>query len=448
MGNVSAIIFVNEDISQGIATIDSIRTFNDIDDLSVIVVDNTDGGKLFQWAQEQLDITYIYMDEGPQTFSEIFNGVMSEVKIDSDVLLIDEGMTIVPQCLSTMKAILDSESDIGAVGGVSNGFCGCQNRAELASYSNAINMALSMEALRKRKRTLNLDSAAILWKRETIRALGKMDEDIGDRRTSMLDYCIRATLTDWKLMICPECLWWDVQKGCRAERETLQIQKLEKKWKMHYFNWLPNYCLIDLIDREDWENFNVLEVGCDCGATLLEIKNIFPNVNTYGSELNPNAAKVAMHVTTIQINNIEEQTLNFEQTKFDYIIFGDVLEHLRDPQAVIEFCRKILKEDGCIIACIPNIMHISVMKELLNGRFEYTETGLLDKTHVHFFTYFEIEKMFQQAGYEMEVVSSKGISLSANDEILMEALLDLSTETQRFMYETFQYIVRARKDKF
>ena len=60
MGNVSAIIFVNEDISQGIATIDSIRTFNDIDDLSVIVVDNTDGGKLFQWAQEQLDITYIY----------------------------------------------------------------------------------------------------------------------------------------------------------------------------------------------------------------------------------------------------------------------------------------------------------------------------------------------------------------------------------------------------
>ena len=54
---------------------------------------------------------------------------------------------------------------------------------------------------------------------------------------------------------------------------------------------------------------------------------------------------------------------------FDYIIFGDVLEHLHDPMAALAYCKDFLKEEGRIIANIPNVMHISVIEELLKGNF-------------------------------------------------------------------------------
>lgn len=444
MNNISVIIFVNKDINQGIATVESIRAFNGISGLNVYVIDNTEGGKLSKWAKNQQDITYIYIDDGPQIFSKIYNSVMLELGIEGDILLVDEGMLITPHCLETMQMILHSEEGIGAVGGMSNGFGGSQARTDLDSYNNAIDIALSKEIVDKKRRTLNLDSAAVLWKRETLNLLGPMDESIENKRTAMLDYCIQATLADWKLMISTECLWWDIRKDRCLEYNNLQTEKLEEKWGMHYFNWIPNTSLINMIDREQQEKFSVLEVGCDCGATLLEVKNSFPQADIYGSELNPNAVKVAAHIAKVLIDNIEEQKLNFNGVKFDYIMFGDVLEHLKNPQATVQFCRTILKENGCIISCIPNLMHVSVMKDLLNGKFEYTETGLLDKTHIHFFTYYEIVKMFQKAGYEIELVGSRGMPLSLDDESFIEKLVGLSTETEKFMYETFQYVVRVR----
>lgn len=448
MDNIYAVIFVNNDIEQGMATVESIRAFNDIEGLSVIVVDNTNGARLSGWAKQQQDITYVYMDGKPHKFSELYNSIISELNIDGDMLLIDEGMAITPNCLKSMKLTLDSDDHIGAVGGVSNGFAGKQNRADLNSYEKTIDSALSYSGEGAKKRSLNLDASAILWKKETIKTLGEMDEKIDDKRTAMFDYCIRAILANWKLVINPECLWWDIQLGHRLEGQYLQVDKLEKKWGMHYFNWTPNYSLVDMIDKEKWEEFSVLEVGCDCGATLLEIENSFPNAKAYGSELNPNAVKVAMHVANVVVDNIENQNLLFPGETFNYIIFGDVLEHLRDPQATVDYCRTLLKDNGCIIACIPNLMHVSVMRELLNGRFEYTEMGLLDRTHVHFFTYYEIINMFQKAGYEVEIVSSRGVALSEADNAFIENLLALSTATEKFMYETFQYIIRARiKDK-
>ena len=156
------------------------------------------------------------------------------------------------------------------------------------------------------------------------------------------------------------------------------------------------------------------------------------------------AVDIARHITRAEYGNIDELAVPFQE-KFDYIIFGDVLEHLRHPEEVVMMCRELLKDGGRIIASIPNVMHISVMEELIEGRFRYQDVGLLDRTHIHFFTYYEIMDLFQKAGYTVEDIDGVSFGMSEREEKIMETLLALSDNTQAWMYKTFQYVVKAQK---
>ena len=82
-------------------------------------------------------------------------------------------------------------------------------------------------------------------------------------------------------------------------------------------------------------------------------------------------------------------------------MLADVIEHLVDPAFVLKKLRKMLTKNGRIVFSIPNMAHISIRLSLLEGKFEHTETGLIDKTHLHFYTKSEIERLFYEAGYEI-----------------------------------------------
>lgn len=83
---------------------------------------------------------------------------------------------------------------------------------------------------------------------------------------------------------------------------------------------------------------------------------------------------------------------------FDYIIFADVLEHLKNPWKVLEHAVAFLKNDGTVITSIPNIGHSSIIMELLQGKFEYRPLGLLDDTHIRFFTRKSVLDLLEKAG--------------------------------------------------
>lgn len=89
----------------------------------------------------------------------------------------------------------------------------------------------------------------------------------------------------------------------------------------------------------------------------------------------------------------------FEGERYDVALFGDVLEHLKDPRRVLEATRAILNPDGRVIATIPNVAHGDVRMALLAGRFEYQRLGLLDDTHLRFFTYASIKALFEATGF-------------------------------------------------
>jgi hypothetical protein len=130
---------------------------------------------------------------------------------------------------------------------------------------------------------------------------------------------------------------------------------------------------------------------------------------------------------------------------FDYVIFGDVLEHLYDPRKVLKTIAFYLKEDGNVLASIPNAMHYSLIRDLLNGFWTYTDRGLLDRTHIRFFTFHEICKMFKETGYENLGYSRVTIGHTENDEAFMTELCKWSHESLWDQYTTYQYLFKAAK---
>ncbi|MBT2157695.1 methyltransferase domain-containing protein [Clostridioides difficile] len=112
-------------------------------------------------------------------------------------------------------------------------------------------------------------------------------------------------------------------------------------------------------------------------------KNIYKNASIYGIEISESAGKLAKYSADVLIANIEKVKLDYKKI-FDYIILGDVLEHLIDPWKIVNELKQYLKKDGYLVSSIPNIMHVSVLRNLVLGNFTYEDSGILDKTHLRF----------------------------------------------------------------
>jgi GT2 family glycosyltransferase/SAM-dependent methyltransferase len=113
------------------------------------------------------------------------------------------------------------------------------------------------------------------------------------------------------------------------------------------------------------------------------------------------------HAESVIIGDIETLALDevLDRRTFDYILAGDVLEHLRDPLTVLRTLRPYLSQGGSFVLSIPNIAHGSVRLLLLNGVFEYGDTGILDRTHLHFYTLATILDLCEGAGLEIGELS-------------------------------------------
>lgn len=445
MQNLNIIISAHNEAEYVKLCIQSIRMFADVENLSVILIDNNSTDGLTEWAMEQDDIAYIQNDDTSLPYGKMINQICELLALEGDLLLLDPHFLLTPSCLSRMMQALYEKESIAAVGPVSNSLYRFhQEFNSVSTYEQVLTWA-NQEINLRTKRVMALCPEAVLLKGAIFQQVNGYDENILCSGHAITDYCFRMTESDHPLKVCNTAVLWDSRNQYVDIYTTKHDETyLEAKWGMHYFNSRGNQIIIDMITHQPNDPIQVLEIGCDCGATLLEIKDQFPNAQVYGSELNECAANIASHLATVTINNIEEYNLPYPSNTFDYIIFGDVLEHLHAPSKTLEYCRTLLKETGNIIASIPNLMHISVIEDLLKGNFTYTETGLLDKTHIHFFTYNEIQKMFQSCGYEITAIDPSVLKITEEQNILIDQLSALN-DTPRFMYETFQYVIRACK---
>jgi 2-polyprenyl-3-methyl-5-hydroxy-6-metoxy-1,4-benzoquinol methylase len=197
-------------------------------------------------------------------------------------------------------------------------------------------------------------------------------------------------------------------------------------------------------------NKRVLDVGCATGYLARALGEQGCRVS--GVEFDPAAAKeAAPALEKIVIGDLDKIDLpaEFADSQFDVVVFGDVLEHLRDPLPLVRSVRGMLSPGGSVVISVPNIAHGDVRLSLLQGRFDYRDLGLLDNTHIRFFTRESLRSFLEDAGFiAVDVQTTTADLLTTEladtargaDPAVIDRLRDDIDAT------TYQFVVRAVRD--
>jgi GT2 family glycosyltransferase/SAM-dependent methyltransferase len=202
----------------------------------------------------------------------------------------------------------------------------------------------------------------------------------------------------------------------------------------------------EVLDAIPRDAARVLDVGCGSGRLGEQIKQR-QNATVWGIEVVQEAAEGASQRLDRVWNTSVEQALNdIAPESLDCIVTADVLEHLVDPWAILAELRTRLVPRGTIVASIPNVGHWDVIRDLLEGTWQYTSEGLLDRTHLRFFTRRSVRELFWTAGLairELAVIPRGGGVPPA----LVTALRDAGLRVARLPEEgqAFQYRVVAER---
>ncbi|BAY62450.1 type 11 methyltransferase [Calothrix brevissima NIES-22] len=238
-------------------------------------------------------------------------------------------------------------------------------------------------------------------------------------------------------------------------------------------DWSKDYPLVAQLTEENLDENNsirkmlnlignnqrVVDFGCATGY-LAQILNQKGCIVT-GVEINSDAAQIAaqycQEVIVADLDFVSVQEILPSQ-EFDVAVFGDVLEHLRNPWKVLSDTKDILKKDGYVVASIPNIGHGAIRLALLQGKFEYTELGILDNTHLRFFTRETVEELFTRAGYlvtnqdrtKLEIFSESSLvpqhkKEQFNTDIINQIEADADAETLQFIIRAEPGILETEK---
>jgi O-antigen biosynthesis protein len=196
------------------------------------------------------------------------------------------------------------------------------------------------------------------------------------------------------------------------------------------------------------EGAKVLEFGCATGY-MSEVLRGRRGCEVVGVEISAEAAEIARgRADRVIVGDAEE--LDYEELlgneQFDAVLFADVLEHLRDPEALLRRIRPFVAETGAVIASIPNVAHGSLRLALLSGAFRYRPTGLLDDTHLRFFTRDSIQDLFESTGYMVTHWQRHRIDIAETE--IAPPVVPLPEEIQQWLASdpevtTYQFVIRA-----
>lgn len=157
----------------------------------------------------------------------------------------------------------------------------------------------------------------------------------------------------------------------------------------------------EILERVPLTASKILDLGCGTGTLGRELKKR-QKCSVYGIELNKEACEVARAVLDkVWQDNINRFDPTLVEDKYDCIIFADILEHLIDPWKALKSFTSVLEDNGVIVASIPNVSHPWITSQLQKGLFRYELAGLLDITHLRFFTKTTICQMFYSAGLKV-----------------------------------------------
>lgn len=148
----------------------------------------------------------------------------------------------------------------------------------------------------------------------------------------------------------------------------------------------------------------VLDVGCGDGTFGESLKRI-RQIEVWGVEPTKSAAAVAKTKLDNVIEGVFAPELTLPLASFDCVVFNDVLEHMFVPESALRYARTLLTPGGVIVASIPNIRSFpTIWRLMIHARWDYQDTGVLDRTHLRFFTKSTMVEMFKHEGFNIEMI--------------------------------------------
>lgn len=177
--------------------------------------------------------------------------------------------------------------------------------------------------------------------------------------------------------------------------------KKVKDYNYHRLNDFGNPLILNQVK----ENSTIFDIGCNTGNLAKGLKK-FKKSTVNGVDISEKALKVAeRYLDKSRVLNLEDfNKFPFSTTNYDYVVLADVLEHVRNPEEILKKIKTQLKFKELIIS-LPNVAFISVRLSLLLGNFNYTSYGILDDSHVKFYTLRSARKMFEDSGYSIINIS-------------------------------------------
>ena len=319
--------------------------------------------------------------------------------------------------------------------------------AQDAPYQDAQGLRHFSEEISLRRGASFLSIAldfCFLAERQALLELGGFSEEFHTTPFLAIDLCLRFWQAD------RPCL---AAHGAFAHRNALDIpfdlldeEAFVRKYGLHYpYSFMPRTDLLAHMDLQK-PALSMLEVGCACGATLLAVRNANPEARIYGIEFDEKAAAVARHFAAVEALDVETLDKPEWCGMFDWILLGDVVEHLREPWQAMKNLAALLKPGGRVLVSVPNVMHFSVFRMMLDGHWTYEDAGILDRTHLRFFTRAELLLLLQEAGLEAEeVFPSKMPESDADLAFIARLAALLPPDVGEEELHAFQWKVAARK---
>ena len=190
---------------------------------------------------------------------------------------------------------------------------------------------------------------------------------------------------------------------------------------VHRWASLRGQTRTDLLDRIDTSARRVLEFGCGeapLGAALKKRQKC----RVVGVELDRAAAAIARRrIDDVYEGDVREIVAILDE-QFDFIVGGDIVEHLDEPWTFLADLRRIATPGGKLLLSLPNVAHASIVADLLQGRFDYVYMGLTCVGHLRFFTRRSAEEMLQIAGWEVVSIEPQSLAITAEQTRLLDGL--------------------------
>jgi GT2 family glycosyltransferase/2-polyprenyl-3-methyl-5-hydroxy-6-metoxy-1,4-benzoquinol methylase len=367
------------------------------------------------------------------------------------LLLLNNDTVVTPGWLSRLIEHAESAPNVGLVGAVSNYAAAPQQVA--VSYRTLDEMYSFAAEITQKQRGRSFEwewvvGLCLLIKREVINTIGMLDERFGLGFFDDDDLSLRARQAGYKILIAQDVFIHHF--GSRtflglgvnvAEQMKANFGKFREKWgEAATRYWLPpeewdkgkpkrrpfrveqtvetslsatsrekkdsyyHFPRPELVELVPLSAKRILDVGCAAGKMGEALKQRaealgMGEMEVIGIEIVPEVVQEARsRLNHVIVGDVETVELPFSEGEFDALVFGDVLEHLRNPWAVLKRLVRHLAPEGVVIASLPNVRHHTVIARLLDGDWTYEGAGILDVGHLRFFTRRAMEHLFTQAG--------------------------------------------------